>query len=166
MFLDLLVHPVVEGLHPWAALALMQEQACLGGQPVVLSLLVGTEHRAQALQHEGDLLGKGLVDLDELPPSMGNTGGGLGRMGPGDVAGQGIGHLDRGLRVLALVEDLCEVFPGMAGAGLKQRDEAVDGLATTPEVNTPVRSGLAPGGNASARASAVSLRMRMVVSSL
>ena len=49
MFLDLLFHPVVEGLHPWAALALMQEQACLGGQAIALGLLVGTEHRAQAL---------------------------------------------------------------------------------------------------------------------
>jgi len=70
MFLDLLVHPVVEGLHPGAALTLVQEQACLGGQAIALGLLVGTKHRAQALQDEGDLIGKGLMDLDELAPAV------------------------------------------------------------------------------------------------
>lgn len=37
-----------------------------------------------------------------------------------------------GLRVLALVEDLRQVFPGMAAAGLEQRDGTVDGLGHHP----------------------------------
>jgi hypothetical protein len=69
--LDLAVHPGVGRLDPWTALLLVQEQTRLWRKPVLLGLLVGTKHRAQGLRHAGDLLGNGLVDLDEFAPTMG-----------------------------------------------------------------------------------------------
>jgi hypothetical protein len=88
-------------------------------------------------------------------------------MVPGAIAGQGIGHLDRRLRVLAPLEDRREVLsPAWPGPVLNSAIGPLAVSATTPQVKTPVRSRLAPGGNASARAAAVNLRMRMGVSSL
>jgi len=97
-------------------------------ESLVLGLVVSVEHGTQGFQHEGDLVGKGVMDLDELAAPMGNTGRGLRGMIPRGVARQGVGHLDRGHGVVAPVEDLGEVLPGMTRSGFEQGDRAIDGL--------------------------------------
>jgi len=77
---------------------------------------------------------------------MGDAGGSLGGVIPGSIAGQGIGHLDRRLAVLTLVEDLGQMLPGMIGPGFEQRDEAVGGLGHHPGGKDPGALGLGPRG--------------------
>jgi hypothetical protein len=145
--LELGGHPVLQRLHPRATLLLVQESARGRRESLLLGPLVGVEHGAQGLQHQGDLIGKGVMDLDELPSPMRNAGGGLRGMRSGGIARQGIGHLDRGRRtVLALVEDGSQVLPGMAGPGFEQDDRAVDGLGHHPGGEDPGALGVGPRG--------------------